>query len=111
LKPFAAVTSLKVAVVDDESIALKQIGRILARHGYAVEVFENPIQALERMQSVAFNIVMTDIHMPQLSGMELLERVKSVTPKPKSFCSPATPRSTMRSRPLNSALSIISKNR
>jgi two-component system, NtrC family, response regulator AtoC len=81
LKSLAAVTSLKVAVVDDESIALKQIGRILARHGYAVEVFDNPIQALERMQAVAFNIVMSDIHMPQLSGMELLERVKSGFPE------------------------------
>jgi len=77
----APATALKVAVVDDESVALRQIGRILNRHGYRVELFENPAQMLQRMAAGAFNIVMSDIRMPQLTGMELLERIKSRFPE------------------------------
>ncbi len=69
--------ALRVAVVDDEPLAVKHISRILGRHGHEVETFTNPEQALLRMAQSPFHIVMTDICMPQMSGMELLERVKS----------------------------------
>ncbi|MBN2061645.1 MAG: sigma-54-dependent Fis family transcriptional regulator [Deltaproteobacteria bacterium] len=72
--------ALRIAVVDDEPIALKNIGRILDRHGHEVEIFSNPAQALQRMAQAPFHIVMTDIRMPQMSGMELLECIKSRYP-------------------------------
>ncbi len=75
------VSALRVAVVDDEPLALKHIGRILDRHGHEVETFTNPTQALRRMLQSPFHIVMTDICMPEMSGMELLERVKSRFPE------------------------------
>ena len=81
MNPIPSFSAIKVAVVDDEAVALKQIGRILARQGFQVEVFENPIQALQRMETFTFNIVMSDIRMPQMSGLELLERIKSTTPE------------------------------
>jgi len=73
--------ALRVAVVDDEPLAVKHISRILGRHGHEVETFTNPEQALLRMAQSPFHIVMTDICMPQMSGMELLERVKSRFPE------------------------------
>ncbi|MBN2032248.1 MAG: sigma-54-dependent Fis family transcriptional regulator [Deltaproteobacteria bacterium] len=75
------VSSLRVAVVDDEPLALKSISRILGRRGHEVEVFESPYQALDRMFQSPFHIVMTDIRMPEMNGMELLERIKARFPE------------------------------
>ncbi len=72
---------LKVAVVDDEPLALKNIGRMLDRHGYTVEVFSSPVQALQRLLQSRFDVLMTDIRMPQMDGMELMERVKARFPE------------------------------
>jgi two-component system, NtrC family, response regulator AtoC len=81
LKPIKHVHALRVAVVDDEPLALKHISRILSRHGHEVEVFTDPVQALRRIIDSPFHIVMTDIRMPQMDGMELLERIKSRFPE------------------------------
>lgn len=75
------MNALRVAVVDDEPLALKNIRRIVARDGHEVEAFTNPAQALQRMLQSPFHIVMTDIRMPQMSGMELLERIKARFPE------------------------------
>jgi len=75
------INALRVAVVDDEPLALKNIRRIVARDGHEVEAFTNPAQALQRMLQSPFHIVMTDIRMPQMSGMELLERIKARFPE------------------------------
>jgi two-component system, NtrC family, response regulator AtoC len=72
---------LNAAVVDDEAIARKQIGRILERNGYRAELFEDPTQLLQRMQVSSFNIVLTDIRMPRMDGLTLLERIKARFPE------------------------------
>ena len=75
------VDALRVAVVDDEPLALKNISRIIVRDGHEAEVFTDPVQAFRRMLQAPFHIVMTDIRMPQMSGMELLDRIKSRFPE------------------------------
>jgi two-component system, NtrC family, response regulator AtoC len=81
LSQIKQVNTLRLAVVDDEPLTLKNISRILCRHGHEVEVFADPAQALDRMLQSPFHIVMTDIRMPQMSGMELLERIKARFPE------------------------------
>lgn len=76
--PFA---DLKLAVVDDEPIGLKQMSRILARNGYAVEAFSNPAEALQRMREAPFDIVLTDIRMPRMNGLQLMEQIKICQPE------------------------------
>jgi two-component system, NtrC family, response regulator AtoC len=76
--PFA---DLKLAVVDDEPMALKQMSRILTRNGYAVEAFSNPAEALQRMRETPFDIVLTDIRMPRMSGLQLMEQIKTCQPE------------------------------
>lgn len=75
------LNNLEVAVIDDEPLALKQISRLLGRNGYRVEVFDNPVQFLKRIESHPFHIVLTDIRMPQIDGLELLEVVKTRFPE------------------------------
>lgn len=73
--------SLTLAVVDDEPIAVKQVSRILTGNGYRVEAFENPEHFLSRMARQPFHIVLTDIHMPSIDGIQLLENIKSRFPE------------------------------
>jgi two-component system, NtrC family, response regulator AtoC len=81
LKHDTPTRMLSVAVVDDESIARRQIGRILARNGYHAELFEDASELLLRMQAISFNIVLTDIRMPAMDGLTLLERIKARFPE------------------------------
>lgn len=66
----------KIAVVDDENEILSVINRFLTRDGkYIVKTFSNPITALNSIDS-SYDIVLSDIMMPQMSGLEFLEKLK-----------------------------------
>ena len=68
---------LQVLILDDEPIVGKRLGPALAKMGGEVEVFENPHQALKRIQEKTFDIVVTDIRMEDIDGIEILEKVKA----------------------------------
>jgi DNA-binding NtrC family response regulator len=80
VKPFSTRNPLRLVVIDDEPMALKQLGRLLSRRGYQVEVFEDPLQALKRIDQTQVDIVLTDLRMPQLSGLDVLRHVKARQP-------------------------------
>ncbi|NOR10525.1 MAG: endopeptidase La [Desulfovibrionaceae bacterium] len=67
----------KLMVVDDEEIARTNLQHILEKEGYQVATATNGVEALEQMNSAAFDLVLTDLRMLELGGMELLERIKS----------------------------------
>lgn len=67
-------------VVDDEEVALKQMRRILEKEGYAVSTFTNPVRALERLEEGWYDLVITDLKMPYLDGLALLNEVKRHSP-------------------------------
>jgi DNA-binding NtrC family response regulator len=56
------------------------LGRVLARDGYQVEYFERPESGLARLRESPFDIVLTDLRMPGLDGIEVLRRVKAIRP-------------------------------
>jgi len=55
----------------------------LGQNGREVEVFENPHQALKRIQEKTFDIVVTDIRMEDIDGIEILEKVKAKSDQTK----------------------------
>ena len=67
---------IQILILDDEPIVGKRLGPALAKMGAEVEVFENPVKALERIQEKTFDIVVTDIRMDDMDGIEILEKVK-----------------------------------
>lgn len=81
MKPLSSCHPLRLVVIDDEPIALKQLNRILSRRSYQVEVFEDPRQALKYIDHSPVDIVLTDLRMPQLSGLEVLKHVKARQPQ------------------------------
>ncbi|MEE9400518.1 MAG: response regulator, partial [Dehalococcoidia bacterium] len=80
---YLAVRTLKLQrkprlmVVDDEEIARTNLQHILEKEGYEVATATNGVEALEQMNSAGFELVLTDLRMLELGGMELLERIKS----------------------------------
>jgi DNA-binding NtrC family response regulator len=68
---------LQILILDDEPIVGKRLGPALAKMGAEVEVFEDPRRALGRIQEKTFDIVVTDIRMEDIDGIEILERVRA----------------------------------
>lgn len=66
---------LSVLVLDDEPIVGRRLQPALAKTGCDVEIFEAPAPALERLKEKEFQIVVTDIRMDDIDGIEVLERV------------------------------------
>lgn len=65
----------RIALIDDEEIVLKRLKPALEKSGYEVEVFPDGESALERMQEAHFQVLVTDIRMTGMSGIQVLEHV------------------------------------
>jgi DNA-binding NtrC family response regulator len=74
---------LKLLLLDDEPIVGKRLKPALTKVGCEVEVFENPRQALKRIEEKEFDIVVTDIRMAEVDGIEVLEQVKKKSSRTK----------------------------
>ncbi|PIU45208.1 MAG: Fis family transcriptional regulator [Ignavibacteriales bacterium CG07_land_8_20_14_0_80_59_12] len=65
----------RVLVVDDEELIRESLTFMLGREGYDVEEAHHGAEALERMSLRPFDVVITDIEMPEMKGTELLEQI------------------------------------
>ncbi len=72
---------LEVMVVDDEPIVGKRLKSALTKDGYNVEVFDDPVEAVNRFVEKEFDVVVTDLRMGQLNGIQILEHVKAKSAK------------------------------
>ncbi len=72
--------SLSVLVLDDEPIVGRRLKPVLAKIGCEVEVFDDPKLAMARLEEKEFNIVVTDIRMDELDGIQVLEFVRQKWP-------------------------------
>ncbi len=75
--------SLRILVVDDEAIVGKRLKPILEKSGYQVEVCESGTAALERLAAASFDIVVTDVRMDDVDGLQVLARVMATSPATK----------------------------
>lgn len=75
-----SLISQKLLVVDDEEIVRTSCIRILSSEGYSVETAKSSTEALEKLQGGSFDLVLTDLVMPGITGIELLRRIKEEWP-------------------------------
>lgn len=68
---------VRVMILDDEPIVGKRLQPALSKHGFEVEVFENPTKALARLAEQDFDIVVTDLRMDAVDGIQVLEHIMS----------------------------------
>ncbi|ABB33142.1 two component, sigma54 specific, transcriptional regulator, Fis family [Geobacter metallireducens RCH3] len=73
--------NIDVLVVDDEAVIREGLRRILEKEGFHVETSASGQIALERMQEENFSLVITDLKMPGMSGMEVLKAIKVLQPE------------------------------
>ena len=66
---------LKIMVIDDENIVGRRLKPALEKTGDSVETFEDGEKALSRFDESPFDIVVTDIRMEKIDGIEILERI------------------------------------
>ena len=70
----------KLLIIDDERGIRNTLREILADEGHTVEVAENGKQGLEMAQNKAYDLIFSDIKMPEMDGMELLKALKQPIP-------------------------------
>jgi two-component system response regulator HydG len=68
----------RICVIDDKAIMRESLQATLRGAGYQVCVFEDPAEALQAVQAGGCDLVLTDLKMPQMSGIELLEQLRAV---------------------------------
>jgi YesN/AraC family two-component response regulator len=71
----------KILVVDDEEIVRYSLVDILKRHGYDVDDAPSAERALELFSEKKYHLVLTDLVLEGMGGLELLENVKVISPK------------------------------
>lgn len=71
----------KVLIVDDEEIARKNLSHILAREQYDVITAPDAEHALRELNSAEFDVILTDLRMGRVSGIELLETARRRYPE------------------------------
>ena len=70
----------KILIVDDEKNYPKIIGEILENEGYKALTASNGMEALDILNKEIVDIVLTDVKMPGMSGIQLLEKIKQTYP-------------------------------
>src|SRR5689334_4844879 len=70
----------KILVVDDEQSMTQFLGIVLRKEGYSVTTVNNGKDALERTRTEDFDVVITDIKMPGMDGIQLLQSIKKHDP-------------------------------
>jgi putative two-component system response regulator len=65
-------------VVDDDPFVLESVAMLLTVAGYEVYPFPNGFDALAHIPLIGPQVVLTDVNMPQISGIELLEKIRNI---------------------------------
>ena len=72
---------IKIIAVDDEDIVLSFIQDALDDDNYHIRVANNGLTALEMIEKDPVDLILTDIRMPQMDGIELIKRVRQIRPE------------------------------
>ena len=70
-------TSSRVLVIDDEDVVHASLRKILSRLGYGVEGVLSAREGLTRIENDRFDLIITDLMMPQMNGIELLQELRA----------------------------------
>lgn len=71
-------TGKKLLLVDDDARNLYALTKVLKSKGYSIEVAPDSNKALELLAQTTFDVLLTDIMMPQIDGYELIRRVRAL---------------------------------
>jgi len=70
----------RILIIDDEAIALQNLMHVLKKEGYSILGTQSSTEALELMENEQFDIILTDLKMEKVDGMQILSRAKELYP-------------------------------
>jgi signal transduction histidine kinase len=76
----AAAPPRRVFVIDDDDVMLLTCRRTLEKDGYDVETFQNGLDGIRRIEQLQPQLLLVDLKMPELDGLQVIERVRKVDP-------------------------------
>ncbi len=74
---------VEILIVDDEQIVCDRLSALVEEDGHVAEAYSDPAAALRRLDERGFDIVITDIRMGEIGGLQLMERILQVSPHAK----------------------------
>jgi DNA-binding NtrC family response regulator len=72
---------VKILVVDDDLSIRNMLSIVLKKGGYEVSTADSSEAALKRLKTESFQLIISDIKMPGISGIELLKKIKTINPE------------------------------
>ena len=80
VRTLCSLRDFHVLVVDDEPIARANVEYVLKKEGYRVDTAGNGLEALGKVRERDFDLILTDLKMEKMDGIQLLEKVKEIAP-------------------------------
>ena len=74
---------IKILVVDDDMGICQSLGDILEAKGYQVDIALDGFQAIGKVKEKDFDVILLDIKMPGINGVETFRRIKKISLKPR----------------------------
>ncbi len=72
------MSAKKIMVIDNEEGLCRMMAAVLMDEGYAIRTFTDPLEAVELFRGGIWDLVISDIKMPGIDGLEVLQRIKAV---------------------------------
>jgi CheY-like chemotaxis protein len=69
--------SAKVLIIDDERVILESVSRTLKKEGYETMTAGSLLEAVELLQNNKFDLIISDVMIPHIGGLELVDRLKT----------------------------------
>jgi len=66
----------RILLVDDEELVVKSIEKLLKKEGHEVVSVKNGQDALNQAETIDFDLIITDIRMPKLNGLDTIQRLR-----------------------------------
>ena len=98
-----------ILLIDDEQIMLDAVKTILEEMDHQVECFSSSVEGLKSALNNDFDLILTDIRMPELNGAELTEAVLKEKPDAKILVITAHPQNPLAKRALDAGAKCLVK--